>query len=1408
MSTKPHDVLDLLAELRRIGIELRAEGDQLHVRAPKGAVTPEIASTIKARKAEIVTFLAGAAMQGTGAARISKAPRDGHLPLSSGQQRLWYLDQLDPGSSEYNMPLALELAGELDAGALRSALEEITHRHEALRTTFPVDRDGQPYQNIAPKLALELPCTDLEPLPVEEREGECQRLLVAWAREPFDLAAGPLVRARLIRLRQDAHVLFFMPHHMVYDGLSHEIFQRELLLAYRAQKTGKALELPELPVQYVDYAVWQAQNADSPAAAAQIEFWKQQLSGELPVLELPTKAPRPAERTTSGGTVEFHLDARLVEALSELGRKHGVTLFMVLLAGYDALLARFTGQNDIIIGTPIANRDNELLGRLIGFFANTIALRLRADLDSSFVDLLRITRDTCLGAYRHQDAPFDRVVAAVQPPRDRSRTPVFQCMFSLDDQAANDAPASVSSTIDLSIVGHRPCGTGASRTDLTMWLRRGAHGVDGTIEYNSDLFDRELIEQLTLSYNTLLAGALAAPSNKLHELPLLDAATHDHLVFELNATATPYPERRLLHGWFEEQATRTPNAPALTCANTTLTYTELNARANRLAHRLQQLGVGPDQRVAICLMRSLDMVIAQLAALKAGGAYVPLDPKYPHDRLRYMLEDSGAIVLIVSRETDSVLPITRAARVVLDDEAPRIAACSDQTPTCEAGPENLSYVIYTSGSTGKSKGVLVEHRNTANFFVGMKEQLESGGVWLNDTSISFDISVLELFGALGHGFHVIVRRELVDESESVPVLIERHRVTHFQCTPSQASMLVADDGGRQALRRLSRLLVGGEALPSALAQALKDQLRGKLVNVYGPTETTVWSTLHVIEDVTDPVSIGRPIANTSLYVLDAKQRLVPQGVIGELWIGGAGVTRGYHERPELTEQRFLPDPFQARSGRMYRTGDLVRYRPDGTLEYRGRTDFQVKLRGHRIELGEIESALRNCAGIDDAVVALREDDPGDQRLVAYVISSAGVEFDPAAYKAYLRQSLTEIMVPAQFVRVASFPLTPNGKVDRRALPKPEHDETAQLANFEAPTTDAERAIAETWKKILGVQRVGRTDSFFELGGHSLLAVRMVRMLQSEHGLNVSLGAVFAASNLQELAARVASPVVSAVDDPFVLPLRKGGNNLPLFCICGLHLYQPLAEALGEGQPVYGVFVPAEARLLDGASSAREQAASVPELAAEYIKAMRLQQPHGPYCLAGVSFGGVLAYEMAQQLTRQGEEVRVLGLFDALLPHAIKRAPGQWARGHLQRLAQRGPRYLLDRLSAMAERRHTSPEQPEDEATESLELLRERIYQAAMAAYDAKVLPYQGDAVVFRATDHSDFLGHEIDLHCGWSGLVQGSLALHHIQGTHVGMLAPPYVHALARALRPYLDRASRGVNTRAQAPGTAAVQTR
>jgi amino acid adenylation domain-containing protein len=1030
---------------------------------------------------------------------FSGKERDGLPPaLSFAQQRLWYLDQLEPTTDVYNVPSAFRSSGgALDLEVVKRCIDEIVRRHAALRTTFGM-RGDSPVQVIAPSLEIEMPVVDLSDRSPSEREQELDGFLRKESQKPFNLARGPLLRSAVVRMDERDHVLFFVVHHTVFDGWSANVFQRELIALYEAFAAGTPSPLPDLPLQYADHAVWQREWLQGGELEKQLSYWKEQLGGELPVLELPADHPRPATQSFRGAREYLQIPKPLVEALTGLGRAQKATLFMVLVAAYDALLYRYTGQEDVCVGTPIASRTRKEVEGLIGLFANTLVLRTRLQGEPSFRGLMERVREVCLGAYAHQDIPFEVLVAELRLARDLSRTPLYQTMLAFTGVPVHE---------DLRMAGislrAQRIDASVAQTDLVLWVSETRDGLSVACDYCADLFEKSTITRFLKSFEVLLAGIARNPDRSIAEIPLLTQAETRQLE-AWNATGTDYPRDECVHQLFERQVEKTPDSRAVVhCEGMELTYRELNERANRLAHCLRRLSVGPDALVGIHVERSAEMLVGVLGILKAGGAYVPLDPDYPRERLAYMMQDAGMKVLVTEDKLKSELPESSAKVVCLDRDWEEISKQSGSNPNVVNKPGDLAYVTYTSGSTGKPKGVMVPHGAMVNFLLSMANEpgLSEDDVLLAVTTLSFDIHVLELYLPLIRGARVVVAgREVTGDGSRLLEALERSGATVMQATPGTWRILIA--AGWQGSERL-KVLCGGEALPRDLLRGLLERV-GVVWNMYGPTETTVWSACHPLKDADAPILIGRPIANTTAYVLDRHMQVVPVGVPGELHIGGDGVTRGYWNRPELTAERFIPDPFAKDPGaRLYRTGDVARYREDGSLEYLNRIDNQVKVRGFRIELGEIESVLAEFESVKQAVVVVKEVRPGDARLVAYVVPRAGEMPTPTDLRRHLRTRLPEYMVPQHFVDMDELPLTPAGKIDRKGLVTAFKLGGVAAAENVGPRTDTEKRIAAIWQEALGLEGVSVHDNFFEIGGHSLLAMQVISRIKSETGVQLN-----------------------------------------------------------------------------------------------------------------------------------------------------------------------------------------------------------------------------------------------------------------------------------------------------------------
>jgi pristinamycin I synthase-3/4 len=1045
---------------------------------------------------------------------LTERQRPSLLPLSHAQERLWFLEQLGLVGSAYNIPLALKLEGPLDGGALESSLREIIRRHETLRTRFEL-REGQPIQVIEAPGVFRLERVDLRELPDQQRELEQSRRIQQEVERRFDLAVGPLVRACVLQLSDTEHVLLVTVHHIVSDGWSRGVLVRELSTLYQAFSRGLPSPLLELPIQYADYALWQRSWLTGDVLDRQLTYWKSRLAGAPAGLDLPTDHVRPAVANFKGGIVPFALSAEISKCLHDLARRNGATLYMVLLAAFQVLLGRWSGQKDIVVGSPIAGRTHRDTEGLIGCFLNTLVMRADLSGNTTFEELLSQVKETTLGAYAHQDLPFERLVEELQPVRDLSRQPLFQVLFEL--QNVPQEPLNLTGLSLRAMSGQHT----AAKFDLTLDLSETPAGLRGVIEYASALFDRETIERLADQFKTLLADIVARPRKLISALPLLTEADREQQLVQGIGTTADYRRDVCLHELFAEQASRTPDAVALLYEADSLTYGELERRSNQLSRYLRARGVRPEAVVGLCVERSLDMVIAVLGIMKAGGAYLPLDPQYPTQRLAFMLKTAGALLTVTHSALRDRVPASAGDLVYLDAEAGQIAHQAESSLHSGAQPENLAYVMYTSGSTGEPKGVMVRHASVVNYLAFLSEHcgLSPDSVGLQVSGLSFDPSVRDIFGPLLNGGRlVIMPAGLHKDPRAYVDAIERHGVSKILSIIPRLldSVLEAADG--RPMDSLDAVLTCGEPLHDATCNTFHRAVgNARLINQYGPTECTMVSTTFVVnaqEQGVGVVPIGRPIANAQVYVLDEHLEPVPVGVVGELYIGGAGLSRGYLNRPGLTAQQFIANPFGA-GDRLYRSGDLVRYLSNGTLGFVGRRDAQVKVRGHRIEIGEIEAALLRHPEVAQVAVLAFEHASGDRRLVGYV---AGMDTSAPrlnALKDWLKERLPEHMVPSTLVLLDRLPLTPNGKVDRRALLAPE--DRPGSAEYSPPKTLTESTLASIWSEVLRCERIGTTDNFFELGGHSLMAARVVARVREVMSVELALRELFEAPTLEGLA---------------------------------------------------------------------------------------------------------------------------------------------------------------------------------------------------------------------------------------------------------------------------------------------------
>jgi amino acid adenylation domain-containing protein len=1108
-------VVQLLALLRGLEVKLWAEGDRLRFNAPEGALTPELKAELAGRKAEVLDFL----RQGQTAARPagpSRMPPEvaagGRIPLSFAQQRLWFLDQLDPESSEYNIARAMRLSGPLRVDLLERSLAEVIRRHDVLRTTFPM-ADGEPFQRIAPEIGWHLPLVDLRALPAYVRWDEAQRRSTELAGQLFDLRRGPLLRVTLLRLGAEDHIAAATMHHIAGDGWSTGVLFREMGIVYEALLAGRPSPLPELPLQYADFSWWQRQHLQGEVLDRQLAYWLEQLAGAPEVLELPSDRPRSAGLTDRGARHASLLPRRLVDALRTLGQAEGgATLFMALFAGFDTLLHRCSGQEDLVVGFPVANRNWTEIEGLIGFFVNTLVLRTRMRDDPVWRELLAQVRQTTLGAYAHQDLPFERLVEELRPERRLSGTPVFQVTFGLANAPGTEQ---VSSSFRMSLL---PPVEQTSQLDLSCDMKETPEGIQVSWRYRRDLFDPSTISRLADRYRLLLEGIAEGPGRRLSELPLLSPAESYQLLTEWNGTPQG-PPSRCLYFQLSAQAERAPETPAvLTEDGAALTYRELYARSRRLARRLRALGVGPDVPVGVCLRRSPELVVSLLAILEVGGAYLPLDPAYPPERLAFMLEDSGAALVLTAGDPEPALPAgVRRVRADAVPDEPLLGGAFRRLQ------ESLAWIIYTSGSTGRPKGVGVEQRTAAAHLktIAALWGLRAGERVLVFGSPSFDVSLEHLLVPLISGATLVLRGPELWPPADLLSRVEELGLSVIDLPTAYWHQWVQECGRAEAPAALRLVSIGGEAMaPEAARLWHRSPLaRVRLLNCYGPTEAVITATAAFVDpgaDLSGPASIGRPLAGRSAYVLDRRGNLLPPGTPGELCLGGP-LARGYLGRPDLTAERFVPDPFAAGPGaRLYRTGDLARRRAgSGALEFLGRLDDQVKVRGYRVELGEIESLLGSHPAVRGCAAAVWPDPSGGNRIVAYVVPGEGPLPD---LRSFLLERLPAHMVPSGFVVLESLPLTPNGKVDRKALPAPE----APLEeDWVAPRDAVEETLARIWSEVLKIGPVSVHSNFFDLGGHSLLATQVVSRVRDELRVDLPVRILFEAPTVAGLAERVA-----------------------------------------------------------------------------------------------------------------------------------------------------------------------------------------------------------------------------------------------------------------------------------------------
>jgi amino acid adenylation domain-containing protein len=1264
-------IVEFVCHLSSLGITLEENENRLRCQAPEGILTATLRQEIGDRKPELLQFLQQAKQSKTAyQLPIQPVARDGHLPLSFAQQRLWFLHHLSPDSRSYNTLEILQIQEHLNLTVLEQSLGELINRHEIFRTTF-LTISGEPIQAIAPPCSFRLKVDNYQNLSPNQQLAKIQQVAELEAEQAFDLTMGPLVQFKLLQLSSQKSVLLLKMHHIIYDGWSFGILIRELSALYEAFLKNLPNPLPALSIQYADFAVWQRQYLSGEVLDKQLNYWQEQLATVTPILTLPTDRPRPAVQSFRGGVEHFQLDQNTTQGLKQLGQEQGATLFMTLLAAFGVLLSRYSHQSDLLVGSPIANRNQSAIEPLIGFFANTLALRINLSENPNFLELLEQVKQTTLAGYVHQDLPFEMLVEKLQPDRDLSRNPLVQVMFALQNTPQNTWNLSGLSIESLPLLVEE-----IVRFDLEVNCWETSEGLAMDWAYSRDLFDISTIVRMGEHFQNLLEAIILNPKTRVEEFSFLTDKERHQLLASWNNTKVDYPQEQCIHQLFEAQVERTLDAVAVVFENQQLTYAELNYRANQLAHYLQTLGVGPEVLVGIAVERSLEMIVGLLGILKAGGAYVPLAPDYPTERLQFMLEDSQVRFLITQPSLLEKLPSSQATLICLDDIQSQVSQYSQDNLQNGLHVSNLANVIYTSGSTGKPKGVMVEHRGLVNLAIA---QIQSFAVQNNSrvlqfASFSFDACISEILMTFGSGATLyLAPKDALLPGQPLVERLEKDEITHVTLPPSALAVLP-----KEPLPNLQTLIVAGEACSLDL---IKQWSVGRnFFNAYGPTEASVCASIGQCYQDDLKVTIGKAIANTQIYILDSYLQPVPVGVPGELYIGGIGVAKGYLNRPELTAEKFIPNPFdppltallppqppnfggrteliegskfpsiggfrglEDQLSKLYKTGDLARFLNDGNIEYLGRIDNQVKVRGFRIELGEIEAVLSQCSEVQSTAVIVREDTPGDKRLVAYVVLAPNSQTTSSELRQFLANQLPAYLVPNTFVILDSLPLTPNGKCDRRSLPAPDDQARKNIQKI-APRNLVELQLTQIWSEVLGINEIGVEENFFELGGHSLLAVRLINCIEQKLGKNLPLTSLFQNGTIASLAKLLAQETTQLTHSPLI-PIQSQGNKTPFFAVHPIGgnvlCYADLAYYLGTDQPFYGL------QAL-GLQETEKPVSSIEEMATVYIKEIQTIQASGPYYLGGWSMGGVIAFEMAQQLSSQGQTVALLSLIDSYSP---------------------------------------------------------------------------------------------------------------------------------------------------------------
>ena len=1303
------------------------------------------------------------------------------LPLSFAQQRMWFMEQLTPGIALYNVPWAVRLTGPLDVGALRRSLKSLVERHRILRTTYQAT-EGVPYQVVSESASLPFHVIDLRGSSIANGEEELHQVLREEAICPFDLSSDCMLRATVAELTNLEHVLLLVAHHIAVDGWSCKILNHELGVLYEAILDGKEPVLPDLPIEYTDYVAWQRDEARNSELDQELAYWRTKLEGLSPTLDLPTSSSQPTGEAFSGGKVPIMISNETATRVHEIARKLNITPFMILASAVMITLYRYTGETDIAIGTPIEGRTRLETESLVGLFVNTLVLRGDLSGRPSFAEALQRIKSVCVEAYDHQGTPFEQIVAALAPKRNEDRSPIVQIML-----AYWNFPSEIMSFAGMSATPI-DVGTDTSKFDISFSLSETAEGIVGHLVYSRRFFSEARMRSMAAHFVRLLETGIDESEQAIGRMPMLSASERETMVVNWNAATAPEPEAGTVHGLFERAAAATPEATAVVCGDDSLTYGDLNERANRLAYYLRGLGVRADELVGISMHRSTDLIVGLLGILKAGAAYLPLDYRFPPNRLRFMMEDAAVRVFLTQSDLEANQPTEGLQVVCLDSDWPEIAQI-EPVPGTGTKPEDLAYVIYTSGSTGQPKGVMVSHQNVVGFLYSYREviSLKARRVSTNVITYSFDTSIDEIFSTICFGgtLHVVPYEITLDGSRLANYLIDHHiNVTYI--VPEILPDVAATFEARKAVGDLLCLDTGLAPKKESLLQRFRDLSPTlRIINSYGPTEVTYGATAHIFDVASDPdadVPIGKPFPNYQIYIVNEMLEPVPIGVTGEILIGGVGVSRGYLNRPDLTEERFIPNPFRPDlSPRLYRAGDLGRYREDGTIEFLGRTDSQVKIRGYRIELREIELAVESHPLVKSCHTGTSTLTEDDVRLVTYVVCTGNQRCDAPVLRQYLLKKLPKYMIPSAFVFLDNLPLLPTGKIDQRALPEPEWGHSGSADRTVPPASETENHLAAIWKDVLKIDRVGITDNFFELGGHSLLAVQLIAQIEKAFSVSLPLSVLFDYPTIAGLSQAVQqqNPHLSRST---VVCIQKGDEGPPFFCIppaaSSVNNFAQLVHALSSDIPFYGI----QALGLEPGEVPQDR---IEDMAARYISDMKVVQPEGPYFIGGRCGGGHIAYEMALQLSDEGEKVALLALLDAALPPGL----------------HRGLRYRVGRASYFHQRR---------QLTRAILL---RVRSTVRQAWRSRVLRYLGSRrtrrilSTYKAHMHAwktyapvtysgtiTFFAPRDDYSPGgprplWESLTSGKFELHLVDGPHRTMLQDPVPQTLVRELEDVIHAA-------------------